>query len=287
MHARLLAIVILACAFVLPAKVFAQEGRCAPAEPFHGYWGAGQVQVRERVAEIPVLATARFSYRQIRYSSCASGVPVLPPGVGEASISVGVPLFDSRRGGWLLQMAAQGQGSQRPGEPTSGIVTGAPATAGHLNLWETPLPLIQFTGAASAAILPQSPDVPLSIAYLGGVRIYALYEKHAQANLGITVGGTNAGVNFAPSLAFRVSDLPLWSRKMALGFELRSPIALSAGPVPVAWRLWGALTLALDGLDEGRRDRARGAQSPSPSSDLVRSSPEDAPPAQTAWEMTL
>lgn len=74
---------------------------------------------------------------------------------------------------------------------------------------------------------------------------------------------------------------------MAIGCELRSPIELTAGPVPVAWRLWGALILALDGLDEGRSDRARGAQTPSPSSDLVRSSPEDAPPAQTAWEMTL
>jgi len=287
MPARLLAIAIIASAFVLPAEVFAQEDACAAPEPFYGLWGGGQVQVRERVAGVPVLAMARFSYMQIRYSSCASGVPVLPPGVGKASISVGVPLFDNRRGGWLLQLAAQGQGSQRPGEPASGAITGAPATAGHLNLWETPLPLIQLTGAASAAILPQSRDVPVSIAYLGGVRIYALYEKHAQANLGLMVGGTNTVVDVVPSLAFRVSDLALWSHRMAIGFEFRAPIELYGGPVPLRWRLWGALTLVLDGPDEGRSERARGAQMPSPSFDLVRSSPQAAPPTQTAWEMTL
>jgi hypothetical protein len=60
---------------------------------------------------------------------------VFPPGVADASVSVGVPLIDNRRGGWLLQMAAQGQGSQRPSEPVSGAITGAPATAGHINLW--------------------------------------------------------------------------------------------------------------------------------------------------------
>jgi hypothetical protein len=288
MPARLLAIAILASAFVLPAEVFAEEGPCAAPEPFHGFWGGGQVQVRERMAAIPVLATARFSYKQIRYSPCSSsGMPMLPPGVGEASIRVGVPLFDNRRGGWLLQVAAQGQGLQRPGEPASGVITGAPSTAGHLNLWETPLPLIQLTGAASASILPRSREVALSIAYLGGARLYALYEKHAQANLGIMVGGSNAVVNVVPSLAFRVSDLAIWRHRMALGFELRAPIELLGGPVPLRWRLWGALTLALDGLDEGRSDRTRGAQAPSPSSDLVRSSPEDAPPTQTAWETTL
>jgi hypothetical protein len=285
--ARLLAIALIASAFLCPSEVFAQEGSCVAPEPFNGFWSGGQVQVSERVAGIPVLATTRFSYRQIRYSPCAGGVPVLPPGVGEASISVGVPLFDNRRGGWLLQMAARGQGSQRPSEPVSGAVTGAPSTAGHLNLWETPLPLIQFTGAASAAILLQSQDAPLSIAYLGGVRVYALYEKHAQVNWGITVGGSNAAVNVVPSLAFRVSDLAVWSYRMAIGFEFRSPIAFSAGPVPLVWRLWGALTLALDQLDEGRSDRARGARAPSPSFDLVRSPPEAAPPTQTAWEMTL
>jgi hypothetical protein len=287
MLARLLAIAIIASAFVCPSKAFAQEGPCAAPEPFNGFWGGGQVQVNERVAGLPLLTTARFSYRQTRYSPCAGGVPVLPPGVGEASISVGVPLFNNRRGGWLLQMAAKGQGSQRPSEPVSGAITSAPATAGHLNLWETPLPLIQFTGAVSAAILPPPGDVPLSIAYLGGVRVYALYEKHAQANLGMMVGGSNAVGNVVPSLALRVSDLSIWSHRMAIGIELRSPLEFSAGPVPFRWRLWGALTFALDKLDEGRSDRARGAQAPSPSVDLVRSPPEAAPPTQTAWEMTL
>jgi hypothetical protein len=283
MPARLLAMAILASAFVCPAEVFAQGGPCVAPEPFDGYWGGGQVQVRERVEGIPVLATARFSYRQIRYSPCPSGTPVFPPGVGEASVSVGVPLFNNRRGGWLLQLAARGQGAQRPGEPVSGAITGAPATAGHLNLWETPLPLIQFTGAASAAIMPEARDARLSIAYLGGVRIYALYAKHAQANLGIMVGGSNANVNVVPSLAFRVSDLAIWSHRMAIGFELRSPVGFSAGPVPVRWMLWGALTIALDPLEDGRSN----TQTRSPSFDLVRSPPEAAPPTQTAWEMTL
>jgi hypothetical protein len=169
MH-RLLTIATIASAFVCPSEAFAQEDPCAaPVEPFNGYWGGAQVQVSKRVAGIPVLATARFSYREIRYSPCTSGKPVLPPGIGEASVMVGVPLFNNRRGGWLLQMAAQGQGSQKPGDPVGGAITGAPATAGHLNLWETPLPLIQLTGAASAAIVPRSSDVPLSIAYLGGL----------------------------------------------------------------------------------------------------------------------
>jgi hypothetical protein len=221
----------------------------------------------------------------MRYSLCAGGVPVLPPGIGEASLSVGVPLFDNRRGGWLLQVATQGQGAQRANEPVSGFVTGAPAMAGHLNLWETPLPLIQFTGAASVAILPKLPDVPLSIAYLGGVRVYALYTKHAQANLGVTIGGSNAFVNVVPSLAFRCSDLALGGYRMAIGFEVRSPIELSEG-LAFRWRLWGALTLALDKIDEGRSDRAHDAQTRS-RIDLARSSPEVAPPAQTAWETTL
>jgi hypothetical protein len=243
--------------------------------------------VRERVAGVPVLATTRFSYRQMRYSPCESGTPVLPPGVAEASFSVGVPLFDNRRGGWLLQMAARGQGSQRASDPVSGFVTGAPAMTGHLNLWETPLPLIQLTGSASAAIVPQSRDVPVSLAYLGGVRVYALYGRHAQANLGIMIGGNNAAAYVVPSLAIRISDLEIWSHRVGLGFELRSPVDFFGGPAPVRWRLWGALTLALEKLDEGRSDRARGAQTPSPSIDLVRSPPEAAPPAQTAWEMTL
>ncbi|WP_437977577.1 hypothetical protein WMF11_12075 [Sorangium sp. So ce295] len=284
MPARILATAILvASAFVRPSKVFAHEGPCTAPEPFNGFWGGGQVQVRERVAGIPLLATTRFSYRQIRYSPCASGMRVFPLGVGEASISVGVPLFDNRRGGWLLQMAAKGQGSQRPSEPVSGVITGAPATAGHVNFWGTSLPLIQLTGAASAAIMPQSSHVPLSIAYLGGVRFYARHHKHAQANWGIMVGGKNAVVNAVPSLSVRVSDLAIWNHKVAIGLELRSPIEFSGGPAPVRWRLWGALTFALDKLD----DHARDTQTHRPSFDLVRSPIEAAPPTQTAWEMTL
>jgi hypothetical protein len=184
-------------------------------------------------------------------------------------------------------MAAQGQGSKKPGDPVSGLVTGAPATAGHINIWETWLPLIQLTGAASAAIMPQAGDVPLSISYFGGARIYALYQKHGQANLGIMLGGSNAVVNVIPSLAFRVSDLAIASNKMAIGFEFRSPVSLSAGPTPFQWRLWGALTFLLDEIDDARSNRVQGAQTPSPSFDVVRSPPEAAPPAQTAWEMTL
>ncbi|WP_437985708.1 hypothetical protein [Sorangium sp. So ce117] len=284
MPARILATaIIVASAFVRPSKVFAHEAPCTAPEPFNGFWGGGQVQVRERVAGIPLLATTRLWYRQIRYSPCASGIPVFPPGVGEASISVGVPLFDNRRGGLLLQMVARGQGSQRSNEPVSGVITGAPATAGHINLWETSLPLIQLTGAVSAAIMPQSSDVPLSIAYFGGVRFYALHNKHAQANLGIMVGGKNAVVNAVPSLAVRGSELAIWSHKVAIGLELRSPIEFSGGPIPVRWRLWGALTFALDKLD----DHARDTQTHRPSFDLVRSPVEAAPPTQTAWEMTL
>ncbi|MRG96117.1 hypothetical protein [Polyangium spumosum] len=271
--ARLLALSVMAWVSLHPAEVFAQQGPCASPEPFHGFWGGGELQVRERVAGVPVLATARFSYRQMRYSPCVGEAALLPPGVGEASFSVGVPLFDNRRGGWLLQMAARGQGSQRASEPVSGVVTGAPAMAGHLNLWETPLPLIQLTGAASAAIVPQSRDVPLSLAYLGGVRVYALYGRHAQANLGIMVGGNNAAAHVVPSLAVRLSDVKIWSYRTGLGFEFRSPVEFFGGPVPVRWRLWGALTLLLEKLDESRSDRARGAQTPSPSVDLVRSPP--------------
>ncbi|WCQ94579.1 MULTISPECIES: hypothetical protein [Sorangium] len=199
---------------------------------------------------------------------------------------MGVPVFDNRRGGWLLQMTAKGQGSQRPSEPVSGVITSAPATAGHINLWETALPLIQLTGAASAAIMPQPSDVPLSIAYLGGVRFYALHGKRAQANLGFMVGGKNGVVSAVPSLAVRGSDLAIWGHKVAMGLELRSPIEFSGGPIPVRWRLWGALTFALDKLDDGRSDHARDTQTPWSSSDLV-GSPIEAPPTQTVWEMTL
>jgi hypothetical protein len=212
---------------------------------------------------------------------------VVPPGIGEASISFGVPIFNNRRGGWLLQMAAQGEGSQKPGEAVSGAITGAPTTAGHLNLWETPLPLIQLSGAASAAITPDARAFPLSMRYLGGVRVFPLYAKHAQANLGLTVGGSNALVNFVPSFAFRASDLPILNHKIAIGLELRSPILLSAGPTPFQWRLWGALTIAVEEIHEGHRDRSTGTGTPSRAFDLARSPSEDAPPTQTTWETTL
>ncbi len=101
---------------------------------------------------------------------------------------------------------AHGQGSLRPNEATSGLVTGAPAMAGHLNIWETPLPLIQLTGAATAAFLPQSEEVPLSIAYFGGTRIYLLYAKRVRTNVGFMVGGSNGGINIVPSFAFRWSQ---------------------------------------------------------------------------------
>ena len=283
--ARVSAIAAVATSLTRTAAALAQEDPCAaPVNSFNGYWGGGQIQVSKVVAEIPILATTRFSYRETRYSPCSGGKAVLPPGVGEASVMVGVPLFNNRRGGWLLQMAARGQGSQKQGNPVRGTITGAPATAGHINLWETPLPLIQLTGAASAAIVPEARDIPLSIAYLGGVRVYVLYGKHAQANLGMTIGGSNEAVKLIPSLAFRVSDLEMWGYRTAIGFELRSPIELMPGPIPLQWRLWGALTFL---VDERKNDRTRGAQSPVARFDLVRSPPGAAPPAQTAWEMTL
>jgi hypothetical protein len=154
---------------VYPIEAFATDDPCsATREAFNGYWWGGQMQVHERVAGIPFVLITRFSYREIRHQPCFSGTPVLPPGVGDAHISVGVPIFNRRRGGWMMALNAQGQGSQRPGEPVSGMITGAPATAGHLNFWETPFPLIQLTGAVSAAITPSTQDVPMSIAYLGG-----------------------------------------------------------------------------------------------------------------------
>jgi hypothetical protein len=280
-----LAVIVIALTQTL--EVFAQDGPCAAPEPFNGYWGGGQIQLREAVAGVPIVATARFSYRQIRYSPCTEGIAVFPPGVGEASITLGIPVIDNRRGGWLLQMAAHGQGSQKPNEPASGVVTGAPAMAGHLNLWETPLPLIQLTGAASAIITPQFRDVPLSIAYLGGVRTYLHYTKHAQANLGMMIGGRDDVVDIVPSSTFRISDLSILNHKMAIGLELRAPITFSGGPLPVRWRLWGALTLALEKLNQSKSDRPQATQTRPGSYDLVRSPPEAAPPAQTAWELTL
>ena len=169
----------------------------------------------------------------------------------------------------------------------SGLVTGAPATAGHLNIWETPLPLIQFTGAASATIVPQSSDAPLSIAYLGGARFYVLYAKHTQANFGMMAGGANAVVNVVPSLALRMSDFSIWGHKVAIGAEVRSPITFDAGPISGRWRLWGALTIAIEKPADSTIDRAFATQTRSSASDLVRSPPEAGPPVQTAWETTL
>ena len=170
---------------------------------------------------------------------------------------------------------------------TSGIVTGAPAMSGHVNLWETPLPLVQFTGAVSTVIMPQSGDVPLSIAYVGGARVYALYAKRAQANLGFMIGGSNGGVNIVPSFALRFSDLPVWGKRLAIGFEVRSPMTVDAGPLPVRWRLWGAFSFILETLDESKNDRVHAAQPNRGTFDLVRSPPQAAPPTQTSWEMTL
>ncbi|UQA55813.1 hypothetical protein [Polyangium aurulentum] len=288
MHARLIAVTAVAAAFTYSRGVSAQENPCAsPPESFQGFSGAGLVQVGKSLAGIPSLATARFSYREIRHSPCADGAPVFPPGIGEASVSFGVPIFNHRRGGWLLQMAAQAEGSQKPGEPVRGSISGAPATAGHLNIWETPLPLIQLSGAASAAITPDSQEFPLSMRYLGGVRVFPLYAKHAQANLGLTVGGSNALVNFVPSFAFRASDLPILNHKIAIGVEVRSPILLSAGPTPFEWRFWGALTVAVEEIDDRNRERSSGGGTPVRSFDLARSPSEDAPPTQTTWETTL
>ncbi|WCQ94578.1 hypothetical protein NQZ70_07346 [Sorangium sp. Soce836] len=88
--ARILAtVIIVVSAFVRPSKVFAHAGPCAAPEPFNGFWGVGQFQVRQRVAGIPLLAMTRFSYRQIRYSPCAGGMPVLPLGIGEAALAWG------------------------------------------------------------------------------------------------------------------------------------------------------------------------------------------------------
>jgi hypothetical protein len=169
----------------------------------------------------------------------------------------------------------------------NGLVTGAPATAGHLNIWETPVPLIQLTGAASAAIVPQSADIPLSIAYLGGARFYLLYAKRVQTNFGIMVGGSNGGMNLVPSFSLRASDLSIWSHKVAFGFEFRSPIEFFGGPTPIRWRLWGALTITIEKPNESKIDRVHATQARPSAYDLVRSRPETAPPVQTAWETTL
>lgn len=283
----ILPIVVALFAFAFSSSSFA-DGPCHPqTDSFNGFWGGGLVQVGQTIAGIPVLFTTRFSYKEIRYSPCDRGTPLLPPAIGEASMSIGVPILNNRRGGWLLHMAAKGQGSQKPGAPVSGTITGAPATAGHLNIWETAIPMIQLTGAASAAIAPQAQDFPMLIAYLGGVRIYPIHGKHTQANVGMTFGGSNVAINLIPSMALRASNLSIGRRVVAIGVELRSPISLLPGPTPISWRLWGALTIAVDEMDDGKGERSSTAGKSPRALDLVRSAREAAPPAQTAWEMTL
>jgi hypothetical protein len=272
---------------LLAPQAYAFDDPCgAERQPFRGYWGGSRMLVHQHVGGIPFLFMTRFSYREIRHSQCLHGVPILPPGVGEASFTISVAIVNNRRGGWMLGMAAQGQGSQRTGELVSGIVTGAPSTSGHLNLWGSVIPLVQFTGAITSAILPDA-DFPMSVAYLGGIRLYPLYRKHIQTNLGLTIGGSNSAVNIIPSFALRASDFVFMNRRIALGAEVRLPISLDSGPLPYEWRLWGALTLSIDEIDRGNVFQAHGKPRTQPKSDLVRSTPEDAPPTQTAWETAL
>jgi hypothetical protein len=288
MRVQYIAFVVCAALMFYPATLFANDDPCAIIrEPFSGYWWGGQVQIRQHLAGVPLVIVTRFSYREIRHSPCLFGTPSFPPGVGEASISIGVPVFDHRRGGLLLRMNAQGQGSQKPGEPISGVITGAPSMAGHLNLWETPFPLIQLTGAASAAIAPSALDFPVSVAYLGGFRIYPVYTKHVQTNVGLTIGGSNAFVNFIPAFGFRASDFVILRRRIAIGAEFRTPISLIPGPSPYEWRFWGALTLAIDEIEDAKTDRTPSKSTTKPSADLVHTAPESAPPTQTSWETPL
>lgn len=287
MRASFLGLVVFAALTVNPPPVFANDDPCAVrAEPFRGYWWGSRLQVHQQLAGIPLLFMGRFSYREIRSSPCYMGMSVLPPSIGEAGITIAIPIVNNRRGGWMLGMAAQGQGSQKPGEPISGLVTGAPTMAGHLNVWETPLPLIQFTGAISSTILPDA-DFPLSIAYLSGVRLYPVHRKHVQTNLGLTIGGSNATVNFIPSFALRASDFVLFDRRIAIGVEFRTPISLLRGSLPYSWRVWGVFTLTIDEVDKARSDRTRIKMTTRSSSDLVHSAPEAAPPSQTSWETPL
>jgi hypothetical protein len=288
MVTRIIALGVGIAIMVCAATLYADEDPCSVnAAPFRGYWWGSRLQVHQHVAGIPLIFMGRFSYREIRHSQCLLDMPLLPPAVGEASISLGIPIINNRRGGWMLGMAAQGQGSQKPGEPIGGLVTGAPATSGHLNFWGTTIPLIQFTGAISSAILPDARDFPLSIAYLGGLRVYPLYRKHAQTNLGFTIGGSNSTVNFIPSFSLRASDFVLFDRRIAIGVEFRTPISLVPGPLPYQWRFWGGLTLAIDELDDERSEQSRRQATPRQSFDLVRSAPEAAPPTQTTWETPL
>lgn len=270
-----------------PIDPYAQEDPClTERQPFRGYWGGSRILVHQQVVGIPFLFMTRFSYREIRHPQCLGGASLYPPGVGEADFSVGIPIVNNKRGGWMLAMGAQGQGSQRPGEPVSGVVTGAPSTSGHLNLWGSTIPLLQFTGAISSAILPDA-EFPISVAYLGGARIYPLYRKHLQTNLGMTIGGSNAVLRFIPSFGIRASDVVIMNRRIAIGAEVRMPISFQPEPLPYEWRLWGALTLSIDEIDRGEALQTLAKPKTQPRSDLVRSAPEDAPPAQTAWETPL
>ena len=58
----------------------------------------------------------------------------------------------------------------------------------------------------------------------------------AQTNVGLTIGGSNATVNFIPSFALRGRDFVLFDRRIAIGVEFRSPISL----FPVHFRTRGA-----------------------------------------------
>jgi hypothetical protein len=270
-----------------PTHAQANEGVCAAErQPFRGYWGGSRILVHQQVAGIPFLFMIRFSYREIRHAQCLGGASLFPLGVGEADFSIGLPIVNNRRGGWMLAMGAQGQGSQRPGEPVSGIVTGAPSTSGHVNLWGAVIPLVQFTDAITTAILPDA-EFPMSVAYVGGMRLYPLYRKHIQTNLGMTIGGSNSALNIIPSFALRASDFVLMNRRIAIGAEVRLPMSLNSGPLPYEWRIWGALTLSIDEIDRGKVVQVLAKSNMQPRSDLVRSPPHDAPPTQTAWETPL
>ena len=271
----------------VPTSGFANDDLCStPREPFRGYWWGGRMLVQQQLARVPLLFMGRFSYRENRSSLCYNGMPVLPPSVGEADVSIALPIVNNRRGGWLVGMAAQGQGSQKPGESIRGMVTGAPSTSGHINVWGTPIPLIQFTGAITSMILPDA-DFPISVAYLGGVRLYPMHRKHVQTNVGLTIGGSNANANFIPSFALRGSDFILFNRRIALGAEIRTPISLFPGSLPYSWRFWGAFTVAVEEVESARPDRRQPNVTTRPSQDLVRSASENAPPTQTAWETPL
>jgi hypothetical protein len=108
-----------------------------------------------------------------------------------------------------------------------------------------------------------------------------------QTNLGLTIGGSNAFVNFIPAFGCRISDFVILKHRIAIGAEFRAPVSLIPGPIPYQWRLWGALTIAIGEADNESHEAVRGTNSSRSSSDLVRSSSETAPPTQTSWETPL